>query len=493
MTVQLRDYQIKAVNDVRASFAAGNRSVLLVSPVGSGKTTIFSYISAGIYRKNKRVWVLAHRRELLRQISETQAQFKVPHGILSGGYHGVPNAQVLVASVFTLVNRIKHMQPPHLIIGDEAHHFTLNSSWGKIVAAFPSAKVLGVTATPSRLDGKGLGDVFNDMVMGPSVAELTARGFLSPAIVYAPAKPDLSGLKRRAGDYVTGEIEDVMDKPKITGSAVKHYQRYADGKRAVAFCCSIAHAEHTAEQLRAAGYVAAHVDGKMDDRLRDQTIAAFKRGQINVLTSCDLINEGFDVPGIECAILLRPTQSLGLHIQQIGRSVRPSPETGKTHTIILDHAGNTAMHGLIDEVRDWSLDGSVHRASDGERAAAVRTCPQCFAMHRPAPACPRCSYVYPANGREVEHVDGDLELQGDGMDVPQAVDPERLEQKIEVLVALGKRRGMKKPREWAFHVLCGQLAAKRAQERDVPHQGLINGLTEAERNEIWAKVKEVAA
>lgn len=493
MTVQLRDYQIKAVNDVRASFAAGNRSVLLVSPVGSGKTTIFSYISAGIYRKNKRVWVLAHRRELLRQISETQAQFKVPHGILSGGYHGVPNAQVLVASVFTLVNRIKHMQPPHLIIGDEAHHFTLNSSWGKIVAAFPSAKVLGVTATPSRLDGKGLGDVFNDMVMGPSVAELTARGFLSPAIVYAPAKPDLSGLKRRAGDYVTGEIEDVMDKPKITGSAVKHYQRYADGKRAVAFCCSIAHAEHTAEQFRAAGYVAAHVDGKMDDRLRDQTIAAFKRGQINVLTSCDLINEGFDVPGIECAILLRPTQSLGLHIQQIGRSVRPSPETGKTHTIILDHAGNTAMHGLIDEVRDWSLDGSVHRASDGERAAAVRTCPQCFAMHRPAPACPRCSYVYPANGREVEHVDGDLELQGDGMDVPQAVDPERLEQKIEVLVALGKRRGMKKPREWAFHVLCGQLAAKRAQERDVPHQGLINGLTEAERNEIWAKVKEVAA
>ena len=251
MTVQLRDYQIKAVNDVRASFAAGNRSVLLVSPVGSGKTTIFSYISAGIYRKNKRVWVLAHRRELLRQISETQAQFKVPHGILSGGYHGVPNAQVLVASVFTLVNRIKHMQPPHLIIGDEAHHFTLNSSWGKIVAAFPSAKVLGVTATPSRLDGKGLGDVFNDMVMGPSVAELTARGFLSPAIVYAPAKPDLSGLKRRAGDYVTGEIEDVMDKPKITGSAVKHYQRYADGKRAVAFCCSIAHAEHTAEQFRA--------------------------------------------------------------------------------------------------------------------------------------------------------------------------------------------------------------------------------------------------
>lgn len=491
MTVQLRDYQQKWIADIRASFAAGNRATLGVLPTGGGKTLGFSYISAGIYRKNKRVWIIAHRRELLRQISEALAQFQIPHAVLSGGYHGVPNAQVLVASVFTLVNRIKHMPPPHLIIGDEAHHFTLNSSWGKIVTAFPSAKILGVTASPVRLDGKGLGDVFNDMVMGPSVAELTARGFLSPAIVYAPEKPDLSGLKRRAGDYVTGEIEDVMDKPKITGSAVKHYQRYADGKRAVAFCCSIAHAEHTAEQFRAAGYVAAHVDGKMDDRLRDQTIAAFKRGQINVLTSCDLINEGFDCPNIECGILLRPTQSLGLYIQQTGRSVRISP--GKTHTIILDHAGNTAMHGLIDEVRDWSLDGSVHRASDGERAAPVRTCPQCFAMHRPAPACPRCSYVYPANGREVEHVDGDLELQGDGIDVPQAVDPERLEQKIEVLIAVGKRRGIKKPREWAFHVLCGQLAAKRAQERDVPHQGLINGLTEAERNDIWAKVKEVAA
>lgn len=491
MTVALRDYQQQCVAGVRTSYGAGNRSVLLVAPTGAGKTLMFSYISAGIYRKNKRVWIMAHRRELLRQIGESLALFKIPHAVLSGGYHGVPNAQVLVASVFTLVNRVKHMQAPDLIIGDEAHHFTLNSSWGKIVAAFPASKVLGVTATPARLDGKGLGDVFNDMVLGPSVAELTARGFLSPAVVYAPAKPDLTGLKRRAGDYVTAEIEGVMDKPKITGSAVKHYQRYADGKRAVAFCCSIAHAEHTAEQFRATGYVAAHVDGKMDDRLRDQTIAAFRRGQINVLTSCDLINEGFDVPGIECAILLRPTQSLTLYMQQIGRSIRPSP--GKTHTIILDHAGNTAMHGFVDEVRDWSLDGSVHRKADAERAAPVRTCPKCFAMHRPAPACPRCQYLYPQNGREVDHVEGNLELQGDGTDIPAAVDTERIEKKAEVLVALGRRRGMKKPREWAFHVLCGQLAAKRAQERDVPHKNLINGLTEGERNDIWAKVKEVAA
>lgn len=491
MTVALRDYQQNWIAGIRASFAAGNRAVLGVLPTGGGKTLGFSYISAGIYRKNKRVWIMAHRRELLRQISESLALFQIPHAVLSGGYHGIPNAQVLVASVFTLVNRIKHMPAPHLIIGDEAHHFTLASSWGKIVTAFPASKVLGVTATPARLDGKGLGDIFNAMVLGPSVAELTARGFLSPAVVYAPAKPDLTGLKRRAGDYVTAEIEGVMDKPKITGSAVKHYQRHADGRRAVAFCCSIAHAEHTAEQFRAAGYVAAHVDGKMDDRLRDQTIAAFKRGQINVLTSCDLINEGFDVPGIECAILLRPTQSLTLYMQQIGRAVRPSP--GKTHTIILDHAGNTAMHGFVDEVRDWSLDGSAHRKMDGERAAPVRTCPQCFAMHRPAPVCPRCQYAYPANGREVEHVEGDLELQGDAEPMTSTPDPERLEQKIEVLVALGRRRGMKKPREWAFHVLCGQLAAKRAQERDVPHQGLINGLTEAERNAIWEKVKQVAA
>lgn len=492
MTITLRDYQQDCVSKVRASFAAGNRRTLLVAPTGSGKTVIFSYIASGIFQKNKRVWLLAHRYELLKQISESLGMFRIPHAILAGGMHGVPNAQVLVASTPTLAKRCQHMKPPDLIIPDEAHHFTPQNQGGKIILQFPNAHVLGVTATPARLDGKGLGDIFQDMVLGPSVAELTSRGFLSPAVVYAPAKPDLSGLTRRAGDYASGQLEDVMDKPKITGSAVAHYQKHAAGKRAVAFCVSIAHAEHTAEQFRAAGFTAASVDGKMDQGLRDRAIADFRAGRLNVLTSCDLISEGFDLPAIECAILLRPTRSLGLYLQQVGRAVRPSP--GKTHTLVLDHAGNTAMHGFVDEVRDWTLDGSVHKKADGDRVAAVRTCPSCFAMHHPRPICPRCGHVYVVVGREVEYEDGELQLQGGLGEMPQEPPrPENLEQRIGVLVALGKRRGYKKPREWAFHVLCGQLAKDWASRRDPVHQGTINGLTETERNDIWAKVQAVAA
>jgi superfamily II DNA or RNA helicase len=279
-------------------------------------TLMFSYIAAGVARNGKRVLIIAHRRELLRQISTALQRAGVKHGMLVGGSTGIPPHNVIVASVFTLANRLKHFPKPDLIIGDEAHHFTPDSSWGKVVAAFPEALVLGVTATPERLDGKGLGVLFEDMVIGPTVAELTEQEYLSPADVYAPSRPDMQGVHTRMGDYVKAELEQAMDRPSITGSAVAHYRRLTPGKKAIAFCVSVKHAQDVADDFRKAGFAAYHIDGGMKDTERDKVLKDFESGEIQVLTSCDLVSEGFDLPAVEVAILLRPTQSLSLYLQQ---------------------------------------------------------------------------------------------------------------------------------------------------------------------------------
>ena len=485
--MQLRDYQESAVQAVRDSFRSGHKNTLLVSPTGSGKTVIFSYIAAGMARNNKRILIVAHRRELLKQISNALKKVGVAHAVMTGGYRGVPTANVVVASVFTLVKRIKGMQPFDLIIGDEAHHFTPDSSWGKVVIGFPRARVLGVTATPERLDGKGLGQMFDDMVMGPTVAELTAQGFLSHAIVYAPSAPDLNGVGTRMGDYVQKQLEEAMVKTVITGSAVKHYGKYAPGKKAIAFCVSVRHAKDVAAEFREAGYTASHIDGGMNEEERDGVLKAFEEGRVQVLTSCDLVSEGFDLPAVEVAILLRPTKSLGLYLQQCGRAIRPHPD--KEKTIILDHAGNTARHGFIDDDRDWTLaDGFVQGRGKGDKAETVRTCTACFAMHKPSPTCPVCGYVYPVKPRMVKHIDGDLVVTSRDGEQDMTTAEGVLQNKFKVLTSVGRKRGYKNPTLWAYNVICGQEAARIAKKVGTRAVPTTNGLTQEERVSIWKTI-----
>jgi superfamily II DNA or RNA helicase len=485
--MQLRDYQESAVQAVRDSFRAGYKNTLLVSPTGSGKTVIFSYIAAGMARNNKRILIVAHRRELLKQISNALKKVGVAHAVMTGGYRGVPTANVVVASVFTLVKRMKGIKPFDLIIGDEAHHFTPDSSWGKVVAGFPSARVLGVTATPERLDGKGLGQMFSDMVMGPTVAELTAQGFLSHAVVYAPSAPDLDGVGTRMGDYVQKQLEEAMVKTVITGSAVKHYGKYAPGKKAIAFCVSVRHAKDVAAEFREAGFTASHIDGGMKEEERDGVLKAFEEGRVQVLTSCDLVSEGFDLPSVEVAILLRPTKSLGLYLQQCGRAIRPHPD--KEKTIILDHAGNTARHGFIDDDREWTLaDGFVQGRGKGDKAETVRTCTACFAMHKPSPTCPVCGYVYPVKPRVVKHVDGDLVMMAREGEQDITTDEGMLQNKFKVLISVGRKRGYKNPTLWAYNVICGQEAARIAKKVGTRNIPTTNGLTQEERVSIWKTI-----
>ncbi len=450
--IHLRDYQSDCIGEIRAAYRAGRRSPLLVSPTGSGKTVMFAYISQGTSRKGNRVLILVHRQELVDQTCRTLLAFGVDHGVIAAGRSPDRTHAVQVGSVQTVVRRLDYFRPD-LIIIDEAHHGTAGS-WRKVLDANPQARILGVTATPERLDGKGLKDVFDDLIRGPEVSWLIDNGHLSRPRYYAPPQAaNLTGLHMRGGDYAKDELAKAMDDKAITGDAVEHYARICGGVPAVAFCVSVAHAQHVAEQFQAAGFRAAVLDGTLDRDSRRDRVKALGDGRLQVLTSCEIINEGFDLPIVTAAILLRPTMSLGLHLQQVGRVLRPAP--GKDRAIILDHVGNLARHGFAEDVRDWSLEGrpkKKKRKADDEADVNVRQCPSCYCAHAPAASCPECGHVYQLTQREIEVRDGTL-VELDVWAVRrQRKDEQRGAQTLNDLIALGRARNYKNPAVWARHI-----------------------------------------
>lgn len=463
--IELFPDQQGIINAIRAAFRGGYRSPLLVSPTGSGKTVMFSFMAARVSEKGKRVYILVHRDELVDQVSGTLCAFNVNHSFIAAGRIYDRRLPVQVASVFTLARRLDRIPPPDLLIEDEAHHAIAGSTWGEVMQVYLNALRLGVTATPERLDGTGLKDSFDTMILGQTTRQLIESGRLSDYRLFAPPGIDVSGVHSRMGDYVRSELAAAVDKATITGDVIGHYKKYADGMPSVAFCVSIKHAEHVAEQFRAAGYRSVSIDGKMDREMRRQIIRDFQRGGINVLTSCDLISEGFDCPGMVGAILLRPTQSLALHLQQCGRSLRKFP--GKQYAVILDHAGNSAKHGLPDDERQWGLEGRDKKARKNDNdLPGVRVCKKCFAAVPPwAPTCRFCGTLFEAKPRVVAQVDGELEE----VDVHQArlqklhdQQEMRSARTLDDLVALGRSRGYKRPEAWAAHVWTARQAARRS-------------------------------
>lgn len=446
--MQLRGYQQQAIDDLRSAYRAGCRAPLLCLPTGGGKTIIFSAIANSAAARGKQVLILVHRRELLHQASRKLTDIGLDHGLIAAGI-AATDQPVQVASVQTLVRRLSRLDwQPSLIIIDEAHHASAGS-WAAILDKWPEAFRLGVTATPCRLDGRGLGTAFDHLVLGPSVADLTDWGFLSPARIYAPPViADLTGLRRRAGDYAADQAATAMDRPTVTGDAIAHYQRLALGLRAIAFCCSIDHANHVAASFNAAGISAATLLGNTPDR--DAVVAAFDAGSVQILVTVDVVSEGFDIPAASCAILLRPTQSLGLYLQQVGRVLRPAPD--KAAAIVLDHVGNVHRHGFPEDHRDWTLAEGVRR-STGTAAPSVRTCPECFAAFKPAPICPVCgANCVPENRRPIKEVAGELqELKKDY--IKQRIEVRREQGRARTLpqlLALAKERGYSPG--WAYRI-----------------------------------------
>lgn len=386
--ITLREYQIRMVSDTRDAFRSSRR-VLLQSPTGSGKTRVMAHILRRAQEKAQRALVLTHRHEILAQIDRALTEA------------GVTSA--MTSTIQSAAKRLDTMPEPTFIVVDEAHHVP-GATFSRVMARFPKAFVLGLTATPCRLDGKGLDSHFDMMVKGPSVKRLMAEGFLKTPRYFCPAQMvDVSGLRKTGGDFNKGDLESLMAKPSVTGNAVAEYRQRANGRTALAFCCTVAHAEAVAKQFNDSGIAAASVDGKMDQDERNDRFSKLSSGTIKVLTSCELLSEGYDSPSVGCVIGLRPTASLGLYLQQIGRGLRPSHEPD---VVVLDMAGNVLRHGLAEEDREWSLAGAPARPEQTS-AIEVRRCASCYACYQ-GDACPQCGATSTPTPREIAQREGEL-------------------------------------------------------------------------------------
>ncbi len=343
-------------------------------------------------KKHNRVLFLVHRKELKDQTLSTLK------------WWGANMDYVEVGMVQTIVRRLTKTIEPKLIITDENHH-CLAKSYRKIYDYFPNAKLVGFTATPVRLNGGGLGEINDILIEGPTVTELIEWGNLAPFKYYAPKVIDTSKLKIKRGEYVAKDIDDMFRKKAIWGDVVKHYKKLSDGKQAICYCSGIAQSERMAEEFNQAGIVAKHIDSETPKAEREAAIEYFRQGKIMILCNVDLISEGFDVPDCNTAILLRPTRSLGLFIQQSMRPMRYKP--GKT-AIIIDHVGNVGRFGTPDIEREWKLDPKKESNTTVLEENPVKQCPECFyTLPRAYTRC-ECGYEFKAEEKETKQIDSEL-------------------------------------------------------------------------------------
>lgn len=455
----LRPYQEDLITVARMHFRAGRKRVLIQLPTGGGKTALSSRMLHTTTDKGKRVWFLCHRRELVSQVRRAFELEGIKYGLVTSSDPMNLRAPAQICSIPTLDKRLDRLPPPDLIVIDECHH-SMAKSWSRVINHFPDAYRIGLSATPVRLDGAGLGNHFDAMVTGPSVAWLIENNFLSKYDLYRPANGiDISGLHKRAGEFIQAESIALVDKPKITGDAIAHYRKHCDSARAIAFCVSVEHSRSVAAQFNEQGIPALHIDGKTDDHLRDQMMADFAAGRIRVLCNVDLFGEGYDCPSLEAVILLRPTASLGMYMQQVGRALRVAP--GKEHAVILDHVGNSTMHGLPDDDRVWELTAAP---PDRKKPAMPppRVCSRCFGASKAGSIrCRLCLQLFPVDYRQVEQVDGellpvspqDLAERERQMAIRRTAQEQGRAQSLEQLVQIGIMRGMRNPEGWAKHVL----------------------------------------
>lgn len=456
MSINLRPYQSQCQTDIENSDC---RNILAVLPTGAGKTVLFAHI----LREHKGAsCAIAHRQELVLQISIALAREQIRHKIIGpkdvvklcvnvhmvelGRSYYDPTAQCAVAGVDTLIRRkdnLRHWSNSvSLWVQDEAHHLLHENKWGVAAGMFPNARGLGVTATPMRADGKGLGcnydGVFEKLIVGPSMRELINMGYLTDYRIFAPASDiDLTNvtLSKATGDYNFRGLTRAVHRSHIVGDVVKEYLKIAPGKLGVTFATDVLTATNIAEQFNSNDVPAAVVSAKTSNAERVAVIRKFKNKEILQLVNVDLFGEGFDLPAIEVVSMARPTKSYGLYVQQFGRALRlmiPDKyysfwdqltdtqrkehisNSDKPVALIIDHVNNVdnsrGGHGLPDAPKQWSLERRHRKSRSKIGEILVRTCPQCAAVYeRTFPCCPYCAFrVRPTQRSLPEHVDGDL-------------------------------------------------------------------------------------
>lgn len=386
--MELRQYQINVISDAREAFKQGYRSICIVLPCRAGKSVIAANIAKASTDKENRVLFIVHRKELCAQIEQTFKQC------------GVNMWLCTVGMVQTITRRLDKMQPPDLIITDEFHH-GISRSYRNIYDRYPRAYKLGFTATPIRLKEKGLGEICEKLIVGVEAQWLIENNFMSDYDYFNNKLVSTDGLHTVAGDYNKKEIDTLMDDKVVFVGAVENYLKYANGKAAIVYCTDVANSKSTADEFTAAGISAGYINGSQSTMERQRAMLDFKLGRIKILTSCEVISEGIDIADCECCILLRPTKSLSLFIQQSMRCLTYKP--GK-RAVILDLVGNYSLHGTPTQSRSWTLDGIE------KNKILTRECEECFFVYpKKERICPKCGHIPTATQRSFEKEEAEKE------------------------------------------------------------------------------------
>lgn len=448
--VTLYDDQSDLVGRVGAAMGR-HKNVLMQLATGGGKTRIAAHMIDRTRRKGNRAGFIVPRRELLRQTAETMTALDIPHGFVAAGYPSNGFAKVHLMTSGTLARRLDTAPKLDVVFFDECHFG--GAELDRIIRHYQSqgAWCIGLSATPMKTSGQGMGDWYDVMVEGPSVRWLMDNGRLSDYRLFAPDKPDLSALRVSGGDYVQKDVDGYMmsdERGKVlVGNAARHYKTHAHGKLNISFCTSIKHAQMTAAMFNEAGIPSAAVSGDMDDAELRRIIRAFARREILNITNAQLLAFGFDLSqasGLDVTIEsmsdLAPTKSLPWQLQKNGRVLRMKDEPA----FIFDHVSNVEEHGLPDSDREWTLEArDKKKRGEVEKTEPVRMCTECYFVHRPSPCCPNCGFEYPVMGRTIEEVDGEL---------VEVTDTPRMKPKQEVgmiarteglagLIAYGREKG----------------------------------------------------
>jgi DNA repair protein RadD len=432
------------------------KRVIIVAPTGAGKTIIGASIINKYAAGRKGVLVLAHRREIIAQTSQKLHAHGVAHGIIQAGVTPRPLEDVQVASIQTLWTRAMHtgrmvLPPAELLVIDECHHAPART-YRKIIDAYPNAVILGLTATPCRGDGRGLGGIFETIIECPQVADLISQGHLVKTRVYAPAGPDLKGVRIQAGDYAESQLADRMDRPKLIGDIITHWHKYGERRKTVCFAVNVKHSIHLRDEFIASGVKAEHIDGSTPKPERDASLARLASGEIELITNCMVLTEGWDMPEVACCILARPTKKMGLYRQMIGRVLRPAE--GKPDAIILDHSGAVFRHGFAEDRVEWVLSPDDQSESPDHQArcepgsrSRLLDCSQCGAIRIAGEPCSACGFLPAPPPRYVPIAAGDLGLVEGGRAKATVYDPAERLQWLAMLTAIAGERGYK--RGWA--------------------------------------------
>lgn len=408
----LRDYQHQALADLRRSLSSGHSRPVLQLPTGGGKTVIASAVCHAALAKHSRVLILAPRRELVYQFRDTLREFGITAGTVMAGEPVNVMLPIQVASLDTLSARAirsNRMRLPDadVVVVDEAH-LAITKKRLEILERYP--RVIGLTATPARGDGKGLGQYFDDLVLGPPMRKLVDDGYLVPARYYAPTVPDLENLKIARGDYQVKPLSDRMSKPDLIGDIVQHWRQLAADRQTVVFCVDRAHARAVAAEFSGCAKTE-YLDGETETEERKAIIARIKSGESQVLVNVFVATYGLDIPCLSCAVLARPTKSIVLYLQTVGRVLRT--HESKSDALVIDHAGAVHEHGFADEFFPWSLDGNMREAKQREREERQTpkeiTCGECSTVFKGRRDCPNCGAELIPPSKPIPFHEGQLE------------------------------------------------------------------------------------